>query len=82
MKCPRIKDIKVEDNFIFIVTFDNGIRKEYDFKRNFDNPVFRELKNENFFKQVNIDNGGYGISWNDDLDLSEYELWKNGKTCN
>jgi len=22
--------------------------------------------------------GGYGISWNDDIDLSEYELWTNG----
>jgi hypothetical protein len=22
--------------------------------------------------------GGYGISWNDEIDLSEYELWTNG----
>jgi len=23
--------------------------------------------------------GGDGISWNDDIDLSEYELWTNGE---
>jgi len=28
---------------------------------------------------VKVDAGGYGISWNDDIDLSEYELWTNGK---
>ena len=27
---------------------------------------------------VKVDSGGYGISWNDDADLSEYELWTNG----
>jgi hypothetical protein len=25
-----------------------------------------------------VDAGGFGISWNDDADLSEYELWTNG----
>lgn len=36
-------------------------------------------KNEAFFKSVKVDSGGYGVSWNDDIDLSEYELWVNGK---
>lgn len=36
------------------------------------------LKNDAFFKTVKADVGGYGISWNDDIDLSEYELWTNG----
>lgn len=25
-----------------------------------------------------MDPGGYGISWNEDLDMSEYELWTKG----
>lgn len=28
---------------------------------------------------VQVDPGGYGISWNDNVDLSENELWINGK---
>ncbi len=79
---PKIKEIEVDRDYILIVKFDNGVKKKYDFKRNFDNPVFYGLKNESFFKQVKVDAGGYGISWNDDLDLSEYEIWKNGETIN
>jgi len=30
-------------------------------------------------QSVRVDPGGYGISWNDNIDLSEYELWTNGQ---
>jgi hypothetical protein len=79
---PKIKEIKANDDYILIVKFDNGIQKKYDFKKNFENPCFQDLKDMNLFKQVKIDAGGYGISWNDDLDLSEYEVWKNGVKYN
>ncbi len=39
---------------------------------------FRLLQQEAFFKSVKVDPGGYGVSWNDEMDLSEYELWNNG----
>jgi hypothetical protein len=39
--------------------------------------MFELLRNEAFFKAVKVDPGGYGISWSDDADLSEYELWTN-----
>ncbi len=29
--------------------------------------------------RVRVDTGGYGISWNDAIDLSEYELWTHGR---
>jgi len=32
------------------------------------------------FKAVRVDPGGYGISWSDDIDISEYELWTNGES--
>jgi hypothetical protein len=40
--------------------------------------MFRLLKDDAFFKAVHVDAGGYGITWNDNADLSEYELWTNG----
>jgi len=40
--------------------------------------MFRILKSDPFFKTVKVDVGGYGISWNDGADVSEYELWTNG----
>ena len=43
------------------------------------NPVFCGLvQNPALFAQVRIDPGGYGISWNDELDLEAEELWKHG----
>jgi hypothetical protein len=41
--------------------------------------MFHLLNNEAFFRSVKVDMGGYGIVWNDDIDLSEYELWVNGE---
>lgn len=32
------------------------------------------------FGQVKVDVGGYGISWNDELDLSAEEIWECGVT--
>ncbi len=78
---PKIKEIRANDDYTLIVKFDNGIKKKYDFKKKFKSPLFEGLKDIHLFKQVKVDTGGYGISWNDDLDLSEYELWKNGVKC-
>ena len=36
------------------------------------------LEDELLFRDVVVDQGGYGIIWNDDLDLSCDELWENG----
>ena len=40
--------------------------------------AFKLLKDESLFRSVEVDQGGYGIIWNDDLDLSCDELWENG----
>jgi hypothetical protein len=60
------------------ILFDNGKTKTYDCKQLFQKPEFSLLKEEPFFKSVKVDIGGYGISWNDSVDISEYELWTNG----
>ena len=36
------------------------------------------LENSPMFKCLTIEPGGYAISWSDDLDISENELWLNG----
>lgn len=77
----KIKDVKPLDNFILKVTFENKVIKYYDVKLLFNKyVVFNSLKNiNNLFEQVKVDIGGYGISWNDELDLSCNEIWENGK---
>jgi hypothetical protein len=78
MNAPKILSVQPQENKKLLVTFVNGIQKVYDCTQLLDREMFQLLKNDVFFKSVKVDAGGYGISWNDDLDLSEYELWING----
>jgi hypothetical protein len=57
----------------------NGEKKIYDVSRLWDKEMFAPLKNPSFFKNVKIEKGGYAVYWNDNIDISEYELWKNGR---
>ena len=76
---PKIKQVKAIDQTRLAVTFENGVNKIYDCESLLQRPQFQLLRTYAFFKAVQVDVGGYGISWNDDLDLSEYELWTKGQ---
>ena len=41
--------------------------------------IFSPLKDINLFTKLNIDPGGYGISWTEDIDISCDELYENGR---
>lgn len=80
MNNPKIKKIKIDSQqYILIVLFDNGIVKEIDFKEKLQDDFYNDLKNKILFEQAQVDSGGYGVSWNEDIDISEYELWNIGK---
>ena len=78
MNTPRIKSVRPLGGKRLLITFANGTQKVYDCQRILGLERFQLLRNEAFFKAVTVDPGGYGISWNDEMDLSEYELWNNG----
>jgi len=78
MNAPRIKSVTPLEARRLLVTFVNGVQKVYDCQRILNLDRFQLLKREAFFKAVTVDPGGYGISWDDTMDLSEYELWNNG----
>ena len=79
MDIPRIQNAEPLERKRLRVKFTNGVEKIYDCNPLLPLETFQLLLNEAFFKSVKVDSGGYGISWNDDVDLSEYELWVNGK---
>lgn len=62
-----------------LVVFENNITKLYDAEPLFDREVFSPLRNPAFFRAVKVDSGGYAVYWNEDIDLSENELWSKGK---
>jgi len=79
MNTPKISVVKPLENRRLLVKFTNGVGKIYDCNQLLHLAAFKALQNEAFFKSVKVDSGGFGISWNDDIDLSEYELWVNSK---
>lgn len=78
MNAPRIKSVTPLKEKRLLITFVNGVQKIYDCQWLLNLERFQLLKNEAFFKAVTVDPGGYGISWNEEMDLSEYELWNRG----
>lgn len=76
MNIPKIKSIKINsEDYSIVVLFDNGVTKDIEFKGKIKEDFYSDLKNKLLFEQAKVDAGGYGISWNDDIDISEYELW-------
>jgi hypothetical protein len=75
---PKIKKIEFMEEYKIKVFFKNNQKKIYNVSRLFRNAEFRPLKNPALFQQAKVDAGGYGISWNDEIDISEYEVWKYG----
>ena len=62
-----------------LVFFENGVIKKFDVKPLLsDFPEFTLLRDPAIFQLVQVEPGGYGVSWNDELDCSEGELWKHG----
>ena len=78
MKIPQILTVRPLEDKKLLVKFINEVEKIYDCEQILQLEAFQLLHNEAFFKAVRVDPGGYGVSWNDDVDLSEYELWTNG----
>ena len=77
----KIKNVSALPEYKLSVQFSEGVTKIYDVKPLFDRlPAFSSLKRNNDFGGVYVDVGGYGIIWNDELDLSCDELWDNGTT--
>jgi hypothetical protein len=75
---PKILTVVPLKKRRLLVRFNNGESRLYDCRPLLKKFPFTVLKNDSLFRMVKVDSGGYGVSWNDDLDLSESELWKKG----
>ncbi|HAC62491.1 MAG TPA: DUF2442 domain-containing protein [Cyanothece sp. UBA12306] len=80
MLYPKIQSAKVIDQYTLLVYFSNQEKRKYNIKKLLEKPMFAPLKNYSFFKNFEIDPSGSGLVWNDEIDLSEYEIWINGTT--
>lgn len=76
----KIKNVTAYPDYKILVQFSEGITKIYNVKQLIENnSMFKILRNEELFYSVQVDIGGYGVIWSDDIDISCDELFENGK---
>ena len=75
----RVRQVYPLEDYRLLVQFIDGSTKIYDVKPLFQwKDVFKSLQNDHLFEEVYVDVGGYGIVWNDQIDLSCDELYEHG----
>ncbi|MBR5273227.1 MAG: DUF2442 domain-containing protein [Clostridia bacterium] len=76
----KVKNVNALPDYKLSVQFAEGVTKIYYVSPLFEKySFFLPLKdNPELFCSVTVDQGGYGIVWNDDIDISCEELHANG----
>ena len=79
----KITSVATLPDYILLVGFSTGEFKQFDIKPLIAKyPPFKALTQVNgLYEQIKIDIGGYGLVWNDELDLSADGLYEQGQPC-
>lgn len=77
----KVKEVNALPEYKISVRFAEGITKIYNVALLINKySFFLPLKDDaDLFSSVMVDQGGYGVVWNDDIDISCDELWANGE---
>lgn len=76
---PRIRSVEPRPGKALRVTFENGVKKEYDCRPLLQSEAFRPLQDDAIFRCAYADPHGYGVVWNEEIDLAESEIWLHGR---
>ncbi len=78
----KITKVEPLDDLKILATFNCGTKKLYDMHKTIErHEEFNDLINiKGLFEQVKVDCSGFGIVWNDYLDLASEYVWDNGYT--
>lgn len=80
MEFHKIKSLATLDNYVLLALFTDGEWRKYDLKPLMEKyPPFQALKDEELYRKARIDLGGYGIVWNEDIDLSAEGIYLDGE---
>lgn len=77
-KYPKILTSRALDGKRLEIVFEGNIKKIYDCTPLLSEEIFKPLQDNALFNNVQTGAGGYGVEWNEQLDLCESELWGNG----
>jgi hypothetical protein len=69
-----VKEVKPQDNYILILTFENGERRQFDMKPYLDMGIFQELRDLKLFKTVKTSFDS--IEWDNEADIDPEILYQ------
>ncbi len=73
----KVVSAKANDDFTLDIQFNDGSFKKFDVKPYLDYPVFRELKDLSYFKNIKIVFGT--VQWENEQDIAPETLYLEGK---
>ncbi len=70
---PVVIEAKYTHDYCIDLTFDNGVRKEVDFKKWIGEGIFQPLENIDYFKNFFLD--GWTVCWENGADIDPEDLY-------
>ncbi len=72
-----VKDVRPQDNYLLLLTFENGEKRLFDMKPYLDYGIFKELKDMNIFNTVKTSFDT--IEWINEADFDPEVLYQKSK---
>lgn len=73
MKYPQIHKAKALDDTTLVIEFTNGELKKYDICHLLETPMFSGLRQPTFFRNFQVEPGGYAIVWNEEIYIKSFQ---------
>ena len=75
-----IKEVVPGENYLLMLTFENGEKREFDMKPYLEKGIFKELKDKKLFNSVRLSFDT--IEWDNEADIDPEVLFQNSKPIN
>ena len=72
--CLTVKDVQPQDDYLLLLTFENGEKRQFDMKPYLDFGLFKDLKDFSVFKTVRTSFDT--IEWENEADLDPELLYQ------
>lgn len=72
-----VKNVKPQDNYCLLLTFEDGKVKSFDMKPYLNLGIFKELKDKKVFDTVSVSFGS--VIWQNEADFDPRVLYNEGK---
>ena len=74
--CLAVKEVYPQDNYLLLLIFENGEKKQFDMKPYLEIGIFKELKNVNLFNTVHLCFDT--VEWDNEADFDPEILYTKG----